>query len=349
MLKWTTYGLIFLINLFLGSFFEGEVGVKIDTPTEVVAGNEFQVKVTIDKGKIESFSRFLQELPAGLKATSVNSSNADFTFRENKVRVIWLKMPETESVTITYTIKVDPRLKGTFDLTGKFSYIENNERISIEADPVTVNISPNPDIDPSLIVDIHDFKEKVIPEITPTGEMPVACFRQKPYASGDEDNSYIVNLLVYKENAQKFAKIEEFLPAGFKAIKIDSKEGIFVFKNNSAKFLWMNLPSSQYFVVSYRLIPLGSVSEPPVLKGQFSYVVDEKTYVKDIIEKDVDLAALSNDDIKRLIDELKASSVVVPKEELVAEKVSQPTEVTEELPKEAKTKPKPVVKPKSEK
>jgi hypothetical protein len=310
MFKWLVISVNFLITLFIGAFFDGDVTLQINAPQVVTAGDEFKVTVKLKKGKLESFSRLLQELPAGLKATSANSANADFTFKENKVRLIWLKMPETDSVTVVYTIKVDQRLKGSFELGGKFSYIDNNERMTVEATTVNITINPNPNIDPKLIVDIKDFKEKVIPDLSPSGLGQVACIRQKPLPTGDADNSYIVNLLVYKDNAQKFAKIEETVPQGFTAIKIDSKEGIFVFKDGLAKFLWMSLPSSPYFIVSYRLVPNLGLKTAPSLKGQFSFVIDEKNYIRDIIEKDIQLASLSSQEVQNLVKQITAIPVI---------------------------------------
>lgn len=321
-MKWLFIVFNLLVTLFIGFFADNEVSVKIDAPSVVTAGDEIRIRITLQKGNIQSFSRLVQDLPAGLRATPLNSANADFTFKDNRVRYIWLKMPDSDTINIEYTLKVDARLKGTFDLSSKFSYIENNERISIEGDPVNIQILPNPTIDSNLIVDIKDFKEKVIPEITPISDIPVACVRQLPFKSAG-DNSYIVNILVYKESAQKFAKIEENIPSGYTAINIDSKEGIFVFKNNQAKFLWMNLPPSPYFVVSYRLVPNANVTTPPQMKGQFSYVVDEKTIVKDIIEKDMALASLSAEEIKRLIEEIRDMRIKIPIKELVAQQVTE--------------------------
>lgn len=326
MIKWLIISINLLVSLFVGNFFNGEINVKVEAPSSIVAGDEFQVKVTLSKGNLESFSRLMQELPAGLRATSISTSNADFTFKEQKVRFIWLKMPEEQDITVVYNIKVDQRLKGTFDLSGKFSYIDNNERMSVEAEPVNINILPNPNIDPSLIVDIHDFKEKVIPEVDVAGRANVACIRQKPQIT-EGDNGYIVNLLVYKEKAQKFAKIEEKVPAGFTAIKIDSKEGIFVFKDGMAKFLWMSLPSDPYFMVSYRLVPNPGVTTAPELNGQFSYVEDDKTLTKDIVEKDLMLASLNSDQLKQLVDEI-SSSVNIPLVALIPENTTTPAEET---------------------
>ncbi len=45
----------------------------------------------------------------------------------------------------------------------------------------------------------------------------------------------------------KFAKIEEQIPEGFEARSMDSKEGIFTFKDGMAKFVWMNLPPEPGF------------------------------------------------------------------------------------------------------
>jgi hypothetical protein len=65
----------------------------------------------------------------------------------------------------------------------------------------------------------------------------------------------MVRLLVNKANTEKFAKIEENIPIGFSAEAIDAKDAIFTFKDQKAKFLWMNLPPDPRFIVSYRLIP----------------------------------------------------------------------------------------------
>lgn len=82
--------------------------------------------------------------------------------------------------------------------------------------------------------------------------------------------------------------------------------------------MWMNLPSNNYFIVSYRLVPNKAGIEAPVLKGQFSYMSDDRTIVKDIIEKDVMLASLTEEEIKKLLEESKVGNVQVPISELIA-------------------------------
>jgi len=284
----------------LNFLFNGDVTVKLDTPGQINAGSEINVQITINKGNLKGFSRFQLELPAGLTATNVSSANADFSFKDQKIRYIWLSLPDESSFTIAFTVKCYERLKGNFDLTGKFSFIDNNERKNIDIQPQSVAIVPSPSIDPNFLVDIKDFGKMAAPMGSYASN--VVCIRQKP-AWSDSNKEYIVNILVNKESLKKFAKIEELVPVGYTAVKVDSKEGIFTFKDNKLKFLWMNLPADPYFTVSYKLIPAkGSITkQSPAITGIFSYIVEDKTQSITIQERDVSLANLTPEKIKEMM------------------------------------------------
>ena len=298
---------LFLLKL----FFNGDVTVKLDTPGQINAGSEINIKVTINKGDLKGFSRFQVELPAGLVASNVTSANADFSFKDQKVRYVWLRLPDDPSFTVEFTVKCYERLKGNFDLTGKFSYIDENERKNIDIQPQAVAIVPSPTIDPNFLVDIKDFAKMAVPQFGGAASN-VACIRQKPVWS-DVNKEYLVNILVNKESLKKFAKIEESVPDGFTAVKTDSKEGIFTFKDNKLKFLWMNLPADPYFTVSYKLIPAKgkAVKESPAITGLFSYIVEDKTQSINIIEKDVSLANLTPDKVKDIMQSQAQAMVAV--------------------------------------
>lgn len=314
--------------------FPGNISVEMDVPSEVNAGSEFQVTITLKKGDLESFSRFQQQIPTGLSASSDVSANADFTFDENRVRLIWLRLPGSDEFTVSYRIKVDERLKGTFNLSGQFSYIENNERKSVDIEPTAITIIPSETIDPSLIVDINDFGKEVIPYIKPFSEESanIACIRQKPYMV--DDGTYIVNVLVNKNDRKQFAKIEETIPEGYTAASIDPKEAIFTFKDQTAKFLWMNMPMDAYFTVTYRLIPKNQATlPPPDINGSFSFLVDEKTISIDIVEKDLDLLALERDEIFNLVTQTLSEPVA----ETTAPQEAETTPIAEATPVETES------------
>lgn len=280
---------ISLMNIFMGS----DVTLVMNAPTTISAGTEFDIEIVLKKGSLDGFARFQQQLPFGLTAQLVESSLGDFSFADQKVKLIWLKIPSEKEIKFTYRVKVDERLKGDFKLDGNFSYIVDNERKVVSVESKNVSITPSTRIDPNLIVDINEF-QNIIPVQAPVSLLAsnVRCIRQTPAPTG-EANDLMVKLLVNKANTEKFAKIEEDIPAGFNAEAIDAKDAIFTFKDQKVKFLWMNLPPDPRFVVSYRLIPIDGQGDVTVkISGKFSYIINEATRVIDIIQKDIDLSNL---------------------------------------------------------
>lgn len=289
--------------LVINLLFQSDVSLTMDVAPKINAGNELLVKVSLKKSDLSGFCRFQQELPAGFTATSVNTSNADFTFKDQKVRFIWLKLPEENEIQISYKITCDEHLKGSINLAGKFSFIEDNQRQSVDVSPQLLTIVPSPNIDPSLIVDVNDFGKRIPAGVAETSFGTIACVRQKPAWSADQ-NEYVVNILVIKDKLQKFAKIEEIVPKGYTALNINSRDGIFTYKDGKAKFLWMSLPVDPYFVVSYKLVPTAIAdpgTNPMAIKGAFSYIVDDKTQSVNVFERDANVTNLNQAEIAALL------------------------------------------------
>ena len=290
-----------MFGLFILNTFFSDVSVYMNTAGQVEAGNEILVELTLDKSDFDSFARFQQEIPGGLTPMPVKTANADFSFKDQKIKFIWLKLPSEQKVTISYKLKVDQRLKGTFNLGGTFSYIANNERKSIQVASKAIAINPNSSVDPKLVVDVNDFKTLVTPvQVAELGIDQVKCIRQVPYLT-DGSNEYQVNLLVNKGSKEKFAKIQETVPAGYSAVTLESKNAIFTFKDQTVKLLWMNLPSDPYFVVSYKLVPNEGVTVSPKMDGTFSYIENDNTMSIGIVEKDVSLQNVSDENLLAII------------------------------------------------
>jgi hypothetical protein len=294
-----------ILFIFLSSFFSSDVAIKIDTPDSIDAGTKIQVNVTINKGKLTGFARFQQSLPYGFTVVAVNSANADFSFQDQKVRLIWLRLPDDEEITISYTLIADERLRGNIDLNGRFSYIENNERKSVDIQPQLLAINPSPNVDPALIVDVRDFAKTATMESQAKASR-VICLRQEPVWM-QEDRVFLVTLLVNKDDVEKFAKIEEHIPAGYTAVNVDSKGGIFTYKDQLAKFIWMDLPPDPYFTVTYKLIPEEGVAVDPSamhIAGLFSYMIGDKTMTANVVERSGVLAGLTQDQVNSLLKDI---------------------------------------------
>lgn len=118
--------LLFILTYNL--FFSGDVSIEQQMPESVKAGETFEIQVTIEKGDREGFAKWQQALPEGFIAEAKETEGATFSFKNQEVKLIWMAIPDKEKFTIIYTVKTDDELQGEFDVNGKFSYIEENER-----------------------------------------------------------------------------------------------------------------------------------------------------------------------------------------------------------------------------
>ena len=176
-MKYLTHCLaVFLLSLAF-TLSGQDVQIYMEHPESVNAGEEFEVTVTINKGSLTDYSRFSQDLPLGLSANNVSSPNADFSFDEQRVRIIWLKLPESNEIKVSYRISVDARLKGPFTLRGVFAYVVDDERKFINLNQQNpINIVPSRSVNQAMIVDISDFKggNAPVPATTATSTAPAA-------------------------------------------------------------------------------------------------------------------------------------------------------------------------------
>lgn len=292
----THYLTVFLLTLVF-SLSGQDVEISIDHPDRVNAGEDFEVTVTIRKGSLSDYSRFSQDLPLGLSASNVSSPNADFSFDEQRVRIIWLKLPDANEIKVSYKISVDPRLKGSFSLGGVFAYVVEDERKFLKIDqPRSVNIIPSNSVNQAEIVDIQNFrgtKPAVAPAVVSTGAEPFAmAIRQKPelLSSG----GYLVHILINNPSGSKYAKIEETIPSGYLFEEVNSNEGIVSPAASSVKFIWMTLPAQPEFEILYRLVP--NQNEPQgnmLVEGLLTYTVENENRVVEIMEMDIKLDEMS--------------------------------------------------------
>jgi len=296
-------GILFITFSSFLKFFRNDVTIAVDMPDVIEAGMEITVTVTINKGKMTNFARFQQELPYGFSAMAVNSANANFSFQDQKVQLVWLRVPDDDEIIFSYKIIANERLSGNIDIGGRFTYIDNNERKTVDQQPRLLAIKPSPNLNPSMQIDVSDYAKVASIEAVATRGGQTVTLRQRPVWM-EEDKVFLITLLINKDAVQKFAKIEETVPEGYTAASIDTKGGIFSYANHSAKFIWMDLPVEPYFTVTYKLIPddgvipdLASMS----LSGVFSYMINEHTFSSEIVERQETLAGLNNAQVSDLL------------------------------------------------
>ncbi len=293
MMKYITHCIAILLLSAAFSLSGQDVEISIDHPDRVNAGENFTVTVTIKKGSLTDYSRFSQDLPLGLTATNVSSPNADFSFDEQRVRIIWLKLPDASEIAVSYVVSVDARLKGTISLGGVFAYVVADERKFLNFDeqkPIT--IVPSNSVDQALIVDVQDFRGGKAPVNTQTTTVstvsgPFAmAVRQKPALLNS--GGYLIHLLIDNPPGSKYAKVEESIPSGYMFEKGNSSGGIVSDALSSVKFIWMKMPEQSEFEVTYRLVP--KQNEPQgnmLIEGILTYTDGNENREAEIVEVDV--------------------------------------------------------------
>lgn len=82
----------------------------------------------------------------------------------------------------------------------------------------------------------------------------------------------IVEISINKGDVHSFAKLQIELPEGLTAEAGATFGASFTFKDQKAKFIWMELPEEQVFTVSYKLKAAPTAKGNKVITGAFSYI-----------------------------------------------------------------------------
>ncbi|OQX99465.1 MAG: hypothetical protein B6I20_09920 [Bacteroidetes bacterium 4572_117] len=248
-----------ILSFFVFSgFSDNQVWVYANLPSKTYSGKQFTVEVTINKMSLKHFAEFKQKLPKGFTAIEKNSQSADFHFKDQYVKLIWLRLPRQSQFKISYEIVVDRSVRGTYNLPGQFTYIYDNQRGNIYLNDIELAVFP-PD---------WDFGPGI--PFPPANPESVQCLRLKPFYSKDQ-KSIIVKLLVSRGIAQGAAKIKEKIPTGYKASLIESGNASFSIDKQTVEFVWNKLPKEKDFVISYKLSPVSFNPQLPKIEGSFMY------------------------------------------------------------------------------
>lgn len=117
-----------------------QVSVTTELPASAAPGGEFEVKLNVNKEDVTGFAKLQQELPTGFVATAGETSNATFSFKDRKVKFLWMALPNEATFSVSYKIKVAADVSGSQIIEGTFAYIKDNatEKYQIPKDIITV-------------------------------------------------------------------------------------------------------------------------------------------------------------------------------------------------------------------
>ncbi|MFN3875047.1 MAG: hypothetical protein ACK4L7_03920, partial [Flavobacteriales bacterium] len=295
--------IVLLINVvgvvLLGFFAGGPLAITQNLPATLAPGSEVKVTVAIDKGDLTGFAKLQIDLPEGLAATAIETKGASFTFADGKAKFIWMSLPASPAFKVSYTLSAAATASGPQRITGRFSYIENNERKVQELPAAVVDLGPmgetaaahaEPAASPEGREDQHDVASAA-------GAAPVsgAAMAAVERASGVApvqgaggvggkrtvtpvtEKEMLVEVVVSKGAIRGFGKLQEVIPQGFTAIEKSSAEAIFTTQDRIVKFVWLNLPASSEVKVVYKLRANDRPDGEYSIDGDFGYLLNDET------------------------------------------------------------------------
>jgi hypothetical protein len=357
-----------LLGLFFYQlFFTVDLTVTQKLQSSIVQGEEAIVEITIDKADLPGFAKVQQSFPDGFTAEPIETKGATFSFKDNKLKFIWMSLPEEKVFTISYKIVADETVEGDFSLGGKFSFISESERKNVdipvssfkvvkkapEAIAVVSEMVEEEVAEEVVVVEEPEIEEEEVAEIE---EEPVveAAIQQEPVveevvaevAAKQESKTlvlgtimckrtiipttkgkYNVTIEVSKKDVEGFCKITEKIPTGFVATEDNSNNGVFSFKDNTMKILWMGAPKEDVYTVSYNLEALPETENGKYdIIGFYSYLENDATskYIIDGTSFNLE----QEEAIEELI--VEEPVIVTPPKEVVAGVTKEEGEVVAE-------------------
>lgn len=278
-MKWSLIIVFVLLSYVVQS---QQLDINIKAPEEVYSGSDFIVNVHVTKAKLRGFGRLLVKIPSGFTPNEKKSARGKFEFTDNKIKVIWLELPDEKNFTVTFALKAPPNMEGFQVIRAEMNVGTESGAVTAEARPHIVTVKKTDNITTT---------DSVVFQYSYIKEMGVSAIRQKPYLN--DSGQAIVNILVNKGDLTGFGKIEETIPPGYMVESLKSNGAIFVYNKNNRKikFLWMNMPQIQHYIISYKLIPeKGSLENIPfIITGSFLYAEGSTTKEVDLMERNIDL------------------------------------------------------------
>ena len=128
----------FATVIFTGSLF-AQVSVTTKLPATAAPGGSFTMELNVAKGDVSGFAKLQQILPPGFSAEAGETANATFSFKDQKVKFLWMALPNND-FSVSYTVNVDQSLSGNQIIDGTFAYIKDNEteKFIIPKDIITI-------------------------------------------------------------------------------------------------------------------------------------------------------------------------------------------------------------------
>lgn len=117
-----------------------QVSITTNIPNSLAAGSSFDAEVKINKGGIGNFAKYQMDVPTGYVVTSSEAKGGNYTFENQRAKIVWVSVPAEAEFTVKFKIQVGSDAPATGTIAQKFYYLENSEKKEFEATPISVTV-----------------------------------------------------------------------------------------------------------------------------------------------------------------------------------------------------------------
>jgi hypothetical protein len=129
---------LFALSMAFGISMFGQVTLTTNMPSSLPAGSNTDVEVKINKGSIANFAKYQMDVPAGVNITEVDSKSGNFTFENNRAKIVWVSVPSDAEFTLKFKVSVTSSAPAEGAVIQKFYFLENGAKKEVEAEAMNV-------------------------------------------------------------------------------------------------------------------------------------------------------------------------------------------------------------------
>ncbi len=132
----------------LSSFYTvfSQITINANFPSNINSASSVEADVKIVKGSVGNFAKYQLDVPSGYIISVVDAKNGNFTFENQRAKIVWVSVPSEQEFTIKLKIQANSDAVSPAIFAQKFYYLENNEKKEVEAAPITIIIGGVTDV-----------------------------------------------------------------------------------------------------------------------------------------------------------------------------------------------------------
>ncbi|MCX8080069.1 MAG: hypothetical protein N3F09_02400 [Bacteroidia bacterium] len=277
------------IVLFLILLFQNDaIVITHNIPQSVKPGGQYDIELKIKKGSVSGFAKFNLDLPEGITIKEKENAGASFSQQGTIAKWVWTMLPSTDEMVLKFTMTFASDMSGLKNISGKFSYILNNEKAVKDMDPLAVQVgdavAANEGEQKKAPSSVQPQNNNTVDEKPIKDTLSNAQTYQEPQAQPEitrkvdkiSDLEYRIYLTIRKgKNISGFAKFSDNLPESMNARALQTDGASFSISDYRIKFVWVNVPEKEVLNISYVLT--GKPTDNDFLLGEWVYLENEQS------------------------------------------------------------------------